>query len=219
MNIKSKISLSVLALCAAGAANAAVLDIEYQGTHGIKITMANAGAPIRDYLTGAMQYTVENAGSFEAFCIELSQMHSVAGYKEYTQGSFGATQANLLQGLFSSSYASLSTDNDRAAFQTAIWEITHETSGTLNAGAGTYRFGSITGGTADQKTAFLTKVNSFLTAAANYHDQPKYLLTKLESATYQDLLTVTAVPEPESYAMLLAGLGVVGFVARRRRRD
>ena len=28
---------------------------------------------------------------------------------------------------------------------------------------------------------------------------------------------VSAVPEPESYAMLLAGLGVVGSVARRRR--
>jgi len=29
-------------------------------------------------------------------------------------------------------------------------------------------------------------------------------------------LVVTAVPEPETYAMLLAGLGAVGFVARRR---
>ncbi|MDR3087994.1 MAG: THxN family PEP-CTERM protein [Azoarcus sp.] len=29
--------------------------------------------------------------------------------------------------------------------------------------------------------------------------------------------SVTAVPEPETYAMLLAGLGIVGFVARRRR--
>jgi hypothetical protein len=28
---------------------------------------------------------------------------------------------------------------------------------------------------------------------------------------------VTAVPEPETYALMLAGLGVVGFVARRRR--
>ncbi|OZA36288.1 MAG: hypothetical protein B7X87_14305 [Hydrogenophilales bacterium 17-64-34] len=28
--------------------------------------------------------------------------------------------------------------------------------------------------------------------------------------------SVTAVPEPETYAMLLAGLGLVGFVARRR---
>ena len=29
---------------------------------------------------------------------------------------------------------------------------------------------------------------------------------------------VTAVPEPETYAMLLAGLGLVGFMARRRRQ-
>jgi hypothetical protein len=29
--------------------------------------------------------------------------------------------------------------------------------------------------------------------------------------------TVAAVPEPESYAMLLAGLGLMGFIARRRR--
>lgn len=31
------------------------------------------------------------------------------------------------------------------------------------------------------------------------------------------LATVTAVPEPETYAMLLAGLGLVGFIARRRK--
>ncbi len=28
---------------------------------------------------------------------------------------------------------------------------------------------------------------------------------------------VTAVPEPETYAMLLAGLGLVGAIARRRK--
>jgi CHRD domain/PEP-CTERM motif len=30
--------------------------------------------------------------------------------------------------------------------------------------------------------------------------------------------TVTAIPEPETYALMLAGLGVVGFMARRRAR-
>jgi hypothetical protein len=29
--------------------------------------------------------------------------------------------------------------------------------------------------------------------------------------------TVTSVPEPETYAMLIAGLGVLGFVARRKK--
>jgi hypothetical protein len=31
------------------------------------------------------------------------------------------------------------------------------------------------------------------------------------------LLDVQPVPEPETYAMLLAGLGLMGVVARRRR--
>jgi hypothetical protein len=32
-------------------------------------------------------------------------------------------------------------------------------------------------------------------------------------------LPPTSIPEPETYAMLLAGLGLMGFVARRRRRN
>lgn len=35
---------------------------------------------------------------------------------------------------------------------------------------------------------------------------------------YNGTISVTAVPEPETYAMLLAGLGVVGFAARRRNK-
>ena len=33
-----------------------------------------------------------------------------------------------------------------------------------------------------------------------------------------DLAVVSSVPEPETYAMLLAGLGLVGFIARRRKQ-
>jgi len=36
--------------------------------------------------------------------------------------------------------------------------------------------------------------------------------------TQSGVLTVTAVPEPEAYAMMLAGLGLLGFVARRKRQ-
>jgi hypothetical protein len=43
--------------------------------------------------------------------------------------------------------------------------------------------------------------------------------TSRSSAQYSGELSVTAVPEPESYALMLAGLGVLAFVARRRRTD
>lgn len=38
------------------------------------------------------------------------------------------------------------------------------------------------------------------------------------SASRWSLVAVPSVPEPESYALMLAGLGVVGVVARRRSR-
>ena len=41
--------------------------------------------------------------------------------------------------------------------------------------------------------------------------------TSKSSALYSGELSVAAVPEPETYAMFLAGLGALGFVARRRR--
>lgn len=39
-----------------------------------------------------------------------------------------------------------------------------------------------------------------------------------DSQTVLDNLTVAAVPEPETYAMFLAGLGLMGVVVRRRRQ-
>ena len=39
---------------------------------------------------------------------------------------------------------------------------------------------------------------------------------------YDDIvvgLKVVAIPEPETYALLMAGLGAVGFIARRRRKS
>ena len=45
-----------------------------------------------------------------------------------------------------------------------------------------------------------------------------YLAVTNETSNTTSLYSVTPVPEPESYAMLLAGLGLVGFNVRRKRR-
>jgi hypothetical protein len=44
------------------------------------------------------------------------------------------------------------------------------------------------------------------------------MLGKLSGGTFAGTLTVSAVPEPASGALLLAGIGLLGFMGRRRKR-
>ncbi|MYN29062.1 FxDxF family PEP-CTERM protein [Duganella levis] len=37
------------------------------------------------------------------------------------------------------------------------------------------------------------------------------------NASYSGTINLTVVPEPEGYALMLAGLGVVGYISRRKR--
>jgi len=46
---------------------------------------------------------------------------------------------------------------------------------------------------------------------------PHYGLTGTGTNFAMDNVTVTGVPEPETYGMLLAGLGLIGWMARRRK--
>lgn len=54
-------------------------------------------------------------------------------------------------------------------------------------------------------------------AAGSYTITGTATLSALDSG--MGYLSVTAVPEPESYAMLLAGLGLMGAITRRRNRN
>ena len=44
-------------------------------------------------------------------------------------------------------------------------------------------------------------------------------VTDASKANYNGTLSVVPVPEPETYAMFLAGLGAMGFMLRRRSKD
>ena len=54
--------------------------------------------------------------------------------------------------------------------------------------------------------------------AGNYYLAVGGLSNGEQGGIYTGAISVTAVPEPETYAMMLAGLGALGFLARRRRK-
>lgn len=53
--------------------------------------------------------------------------------------------------------------------------------------------------------------------AGNYYLSIFGITNGSQGGIYNGAISVTAVPEPESYAMLLAGLGVMGAIAVRRK--
>jgi len=55
------------------------------------------------------------------------------------------------------------------------------------------------------------------TPAGNYYLQVFGVTTGSLGGIYTGAISITPVPEPETFAMLLAGLGVMGAIARRRK--
>lgn len=210
----------LLAGLATGVAQAAqTLDIKFVQEDADALVMSTSDT--QDYSTGRLHYVDRAGRSFVAYCVELQQEFApnFLGFQTYTPGSFSGSQASALQGLFSTSYAGLSNAFQQAAFQTAVWEITHESAGTpysVAGNQGSFFFNGLTGSLAQDDAAFVNQVHSYLNAAVNYQGADLYTISRLSNANFQDLVVATAVPEPTSLAMLLGGLAALGFVARRR---
>lgn len=54
-------------------------------------------------------------------------------------------------------------------------------------------------------------------AVGNYYVQVNGTLVSATSGSFGGAIMLAPVPEPETYGMMLAGLGLVGFLARRRQ--
>ena len=170
---------------------------------------------------------------FLAFCVEPYQFlanstaYDLVPLSQGTNsiGGMGGAKANLLRELFGrfapsgGSSASMTRD-DAAAFQVAIWEIVTDTSLSLTGGNFTMLSSS--------NATIFNRAQGWLDAL----DGTGPLVTGLRvlrngspsniGQGSQDLLVFTnlldPVPEPDTWAMLIAGFGLTGAVMRRRRR-
>lgn len=70
---------------------------------------------------------------------------------------------------------------------------------------------------APQEQAWVLQSGMTPLAAGNYFLQIDGYVAAPTGGSYSGNLAIAAVPEPETYGMLLAGLGLVGFMLRRRK--
>lgn len=158
-----------------------------------------------------------NGNSFATFCTDLAQtFYFNTTYTDYSvvdgAAAWGAAKSVAMDKAVSYMLASGGVTNadNSAAYQAMIWEVLYETSGTFSFTGGTFTASS---SNAAAQTA-LNGVNwGSIAGQAVTHN-----VDQLYSRSHQDFMVYAPVPEPETYAMMLAGLGLMGAVARRRSR-
>jgi len=163
--------------------------------------------------------------SFVAYCVDLAQSFSfnnpftVTAASPASMSAIGGVRTSVLDRLYTQRFASVDNRMESAAFQLAIWEVLREAP-TTNVAAYSLSSGSFVATAATSGTTLDSDAINLATSWLNTLSGASggYTLTVLSSATHQDQMMATPVPEPETYMMLLAGLGLMGFVARRRRQ-
>lgn len=172
----------------------------------------------QDYLAGSLNISVgssaSNGTSFLAFCIDPFQYssHSALSYSVYSNLSSLGSNAGLVSNLYSQSYASTNGNNvNSAAFQLALWDLAKD-DGVLTSGA-------VHTTSSTDSTVLATAASMINNAKNSGPGSTQYSFSLYTNGNKQDYLvaSVSAVPEPATYAMLLAGLGLMGFTARRRQ--
>lgn len=205
-----------------------IVGINYNGARSF--SAAPAGSYNSVY-AGRMQWNGPYGKSYTTYCTQLNEYISWNQTVTYTEteienvpdapgspGPMGSIKAALLRDLYARHYATVkaSSSNDlNAAFQVAVWEITHENINAANAAAAVGQLNVLTGALQmnGANAGVLSAATNLLNGLGFGGFKSFDGLVGLSHLTAQDQLIVVPVPVPA----LMAGLGLLGIAALRRR--
>lgn len=151
-------------------------------------------------------------GSFAAYCMDFGVNLHLPGAYTFTDTALDSVaRLFAVTGFNGYKYATdgVVTNTQQAALQIAIWEVTKDSLSGFDLDSGGF---SVTTASAATKTLAAQYLNQALTLKSGYSQVRAFY--SAEVAGNQPL--VTTVPEPSTYAMLAACLGVIGLVMRRK---
>ena len=218
---------SFLMLTAAGAANAAELivnttSVAHPGPSPITASLQLSSPAVSypsvyvspDYLVGTLD---GKAVSLFAYCVDVLQYAGTGSYNVVpllTHLGGDTSKYNLLAALIGAHGGPGSASAD-AATQAAVWEAIYDKA-PYNVGSGNFSLSNV-----QNDPTLISDANAFLAeAGSNAGTTGSNLnLFVAENSEKQDMLfwSVSAVPEPSTWAMMLLGFGGIGFSMRRRR--
>lgn len=230
------------ALCAVQPAAADTIEINnfWAGSGAVTIDFTGVNWHDGSTVTGLHEYggsggfktydlttdpTKQNA--FQSFCVDIFHSFSFTVESSDTLKPaatvISATAAADLGRLYTNHQADISSTSSSAdsesAFQLAVWEIVNEKSGSYSLNAGGFK-ASGTGASTAQIWLNQLATPSASNYAANIWTVQSMLSTPHFKGEYpQDLVVFAPVPEPQTYAMMLVGLGLLGVSLRRKNQN
>lgn len=151
--------------------------------------------------------------SFAAYCLDWRIDLNLPGKYSYSDVALDSVaRLFAVTGFDGFHYTTdaVSTNLQQAALQLAIWEVSGDSLANYNLDAGTFALTSAPAATKALANQYLAAAQA-LKAGVYY---PKVRVFSTPEKNNQPL--VTTVPEPSTYAMLAACLGVIGLVMRRK---